>query len=94
MAKKKLLTLEVEFPRSWEDVGPEGEPLHCVTQPYITGLYLAINSEKSRVAQLSIPYSKLNKFVKQLKDSSTVKDLYICALGSFLDQSELDLINS
>ena len=94
MAKKKLLTLETEFPRSWGDVGPEGEPLRCVTQPYITGLCLAINSGNSLVAQLSVSYNKLNKFVKELQDSVTVKDLYLGKIGQYLNEGDLEIVNN
>lgn len=94
MAKKELLTLDTEFPRSWRDIGPDGESLHCVTQPYITGLYLAINSGNSLVAQLSVSYNKLSKFVKELQGSTTVKDLYLGKVGQYLNEDDLKIVNS
>ena len=94
MANKKLLTLDTEFPRSWDDSGPDGQALSCLTQPYISSLYLAIGEGGRNVAQLSVPYNKLDKFLKDLRESETVKDLCVAKLGSFLDESDLDLINS
>lgn len=94
MANKKLLTLDAEFPRSWEDVLPDGEVMSCVTQPYITGLYLAISNGTRTVAQLTIPYRKLSKFIKDLQKSDSVKNLHLTRLGDFLDESDLEYINN
>lgn len=94
MANKKLLTLDTEFPRSWEDVLSDGGVISCITQPYITGLYLAVSNGTRNVAQLNVPYNKLSKFIKDLQKSDSIKNLHLTKIGSFLDQSELDVINS
>lgn len=92
MAKK--LTKETEFPRAWEDVETG---IAFVTQPYISGCYMAGTKGKQNVYQGGFPYSKISTFLKELRKLETeskIKNLKVNQLGSFLSESDFEILNS
>jgi hypothetical protein len=89
---------ETKFVRSANYKTEKGTKVSMIFQPYIVGIYLAIY-EGSRIAlQSSVAYSDLSKLVKNLendlkKDNTDVSVNY-GTLGSFLKETDLELINS
>ena len=92
--KIKKLTKETEFPRAWEDVETG---IAFVTQPYISGCYMAGSKEGHTVYQGGFLYSKIATFLKNLRKLETegkVQNLRVNQLGSFLSESDFEILNS
>lgn len=67
MPRKKIIIEEMEFPRSFSF----SSPTHTVSgtlQPYITGMYVAINdSQISELVQLSLGHKQVKKWYLSLE---------------------------
>lgn len=84
----KKLTAETEFPRQWTE---KEHGVDIITQPYITGLYMAGNKAGRNVFQTTILWSNLPKLMKKVKN---IEGITISKIGDFLKESELELLNS
>jgi hypothetical protein len=88
-------TVNTEFPHSWKDIDKKGNPISCITQPYIVGLYLAINDLSGRnLFQSSMSYNQSKTLLRKLKEDKTVSDLVTGKLGDFLNERDLEILNS
>lgn len=93
MAKKKaILTGDTLFPRSFKNEDHSG-----VSQPYVSGLYLALTIKTmmgEQFQQTGVDWSKLPKFVKEVKKNCKKEDIVMCRLADFLKQEDIDIIIS
>lgn len=86
---KAKYTEDTEFPRFWKENG-----FSIVTQPYITGLYVAATPPGGGIPQqMGVNYTKLKSFLKKLRENPKVEDLQVRKLGEFLKKSDIELLN-
>jgi hypothetical protein len=92
MAKKKaILTGDTLFPRSFKNELCRGN-----TQPYVTGLYLALTVktlEGEEFTQSGIDWDGFSTFSHNVQANCKEEDIVMCRLGDYLSQDEIDLIN-
>ena len=77
------------FPRSWKDNNLEAD---FITQPYISGLYVAATKNGRNILQVGLDYKNLNSFVKKLQKNKEITDLNLQPLGAYLNETQLSYI--
>ena len=92
--KKGNVSLEKhQFPRAYSHI-IDGIKHSVITQPYITGLYVAIMPENSKeTIQMGMKYKDLPKTIKKLRKDKNILNLVIEDITDYLDESSLEILN-
>ena len=83
-------TKDTQCPRTWTDTKLG---LKFITQPYITGLYIAGNKGSTNIIQTGCGYKKLASFLEKLQKSETITNIVLAKLGDYMEESDFKYLN-